>query len=417
MIVIDCEWGETAIANSHRPILKLLPALYTFKTFDPAELDPLLINESTFHIKNNVVNAMKQVSVDDVGEFTDSELKRYSRQMVLSGIGREGQRRIKEARVCVLGVGGLGCFSSLELAAIGVGHLRIVDRDAVEISNLQRQLLYDVHQLGYPKVEVAAERLSSLNPNIEIESVAASIDSSNVRSIIEGMDVVVDSFDSFSARYAVNRACLDLGIPYVFGGALEYYGNASSFIPGETACLECILPGMSDDPNLSCEVVGVVPSILGIIASVQVQETLRIILGRKPLLANQLLVCDLKTMCFDLFPLTKDPWCVACGKGREELAIIREKRVAGLCGKNSFMVVPANELSLDVPMAGKILAKRYRLRVQARVGITFEYNDRVSVSVFKRGHMLIKGVGDRDGALRIFDEVMKMIQQRNAAGS
>ena len=154
-----------------------------------------------------------------INGFSAKELDYYSRQMVLAEIGVTGQRRLKKARVCVVGLGGLGSPLSMQLASMGVGHLRLVDRDVVEMSNLQRQHLYSVDVVGYPKVEAAASRLRSLNPHIEMEPLPLSLNPNNAEKTLSGVDVVGDGLDRMAPRYVLNRACVKLGIPYVFARA------------------------------------------------------------------------------------------------------------------------------------------------------------------------------------------------------
>ncbi|HJX38205.1 MAG TPA: HesA/MoeB/ThiF family protein, partial [Anaerolineae bacterium] len=156
--------------------------------------------------------------------LSDQELEFYSRQIVLPHIGYAGQLRLRSASVCIAGVGGLGSPAAMQLAAMGVGHLRLVDYDVVELSNLQRQHLYDVSSVGYPKVEVAARRLRGLNPHIDVEPLPLAVSTYNVEEIVSGMDVVVDGLDRLAPRYALNTACVKLGIPYIFAAAVSMYG-------------------------------------------------------------------------------------------------------------------------------------------------------------------------------------------------
>ncbi|MHA1263213.1 MAG: HesA/MoeB/ThiF family protein [Candidatus Freyarchaeota archaeon] len=194
-----------------------------------------------------------------VEDLSDEELEFYSRQIVLTEIGYTGQLKLRNARVCVVGLGGLGSPAALQLAAAGVGYLRLVDHNIVELSNLQRQHLYSVDYLGYPKVEVAARRLHELNPNIEIDPLPLSLTVSNAEEIVRDMDVVIDGLDRMTPRYALNRACLKTGVPYVFGAAIMTFGNMSTIIPGRTPCLECFQGNLSDDRMPTCAVVGVHP--------------------------------------------------------------------------------------------------------------------------------------------------------------
>jgi adenylyltransferase/sulfurtransferase len=208
----------------------------------------------------------------EVKDLSERELDFYSRQIVLTEIGYNGQLKLRNARVCLVGLGGLGSPAALQLVAMGVGYLRLVDRDVVELSNLQRQHLYGVNFVGYPKVEVAAKRLRELNPNIEIEPLPLSLNANNAEDVVKDMDVVIDGLDRMSPRYAVNKACLKLEVPYVFGAAIMTYGSVSTIIPNKTPCLECFQGNLEDDSMPTCAVVGVHPSVLSIIASVEVSE-------------------------------------------------------------------------------------------------------------------------------------------------
>lgn len=361
-----------------------------------------------------------------VGELALSlskeELDRYSRQIALRGFGIEGQLKLKTAKVCVIGVGGLGSVSSLQLAGIGVGYLRIIDRDVVELTNLQRQLIYNVSSIGYPKVEVAAKKLNDLNPGIKVDPIATSIGDENAESLVRGVDVVVDALDRFAPRFAINKACNKFKIPYVFGGAIETYGNATTIIPGETPCLECLFHNADDSEIPTCERVGVIPPIINIIASIQVNETIRLILKEKPLLANKIMYCDLSSLSFDVFNVAKRKDCSVCGvaampseRAESKLGRLEAKRgsVSELCGKESYMVTPRGEVSIDVGDAGKILAKKYKVRIVANYGVTLTVSDKVSVSLMKGGNMLIKGVDDAEKAQRIYDDIMKLLEVNN----
>ncbi|MDH4209616.1 MAG: HesA/MoeB/ThiF family protein, partial [Anaerolineae bacterium] len=225
----------------------------------------------------------------DANHLSDQEMEFYARQIVLPHIGYGGQMKLRSASVCIAGLGGLGSPAAMQLAAMGVGHLRLVDYDVVELSNLQRQHLYDVSSIGYPKVEAAARRLRGLNPHVHIEPLPLAIGSHNAEEIIRGMDVVVDGLDHMAPRYALNRACLKLGVPYVFGAAVSMYGNTATILPGETACLECFFGSIDDETLPSCSIAGVHPSILGLVASIEVAEAIRVLLGHRPNLANKLL--------------------------------------------------------------------------------------------------------------------------------
>jgi len=347
--------------------------------------------------------------------LSKNELERYSRQIALRDFGTEGQLRVKSAKVCVVGVGGLGSVSSLQLAGIGVGYLRIIDRDVVELTNLQRQLIYDANSIGYPKVEIAAKKLQALNPEIRIEPIAASVSEDNAESLLRGVDIVVDALDRFLPRFAINKACVKLKIPYVFGGAIETYGNATTIIPSQTPCLECLFRNADDAVLPTCERVGVIPPIISIIASIQVNETLRMILGKEPLLSNKILYCDLNSLNFDIFEVARRKDCTACGsEPRKALATQVEHKKGGsiseLCGRESFMVTPQRQTSIDIAEAGKILSRKYKLKLVASYGLTLTIGDNTSISLLRGGNMLIKGAKNTEEAQRFYDEITEYLK-------
>ena len=339
----------------------------------------------------------------DAHPLSDEELEFYSRQIVLPNIGYEGQLRLRSAKVCVAGVGGLGSVAAMQLAAMGVGHLRLVDYDVVERSNLQRQHLYDVSAVGYPKVEVASRRLSEMNPYVEIEPLPLAIAAHNAEEIIDGVDVVVDGLDRMSPRYAVNRACVRLGVPYVFGAAVSMYGNTSTILPHETACLECFQGSTADDALPSCAVLGVHPSIIGLIASIEVAETTRILLGQTPRLANKLLHCDIESMEFEEITLAIAPACPTCGSGtRSDPPAPQHELAAELCsrgGRRTFAITPQRDLHLDMEQVRGLLAKRgFPVTVKANLGTTFRWGSSGQASLLSSGVLIVAGARDESEA-------------------
>jgi len=343
--------------------------------------------------------------------LSEEELEYYSRHMVLSEIGAKGQLKLKSSRVCVVGLGGLGSPLSMQLASMGVGHLRIVDRDVVEMSNLQRQHLYNKNVVGYPKVEAAASRLRRLNPYIDIEPLPLSVNANNVEKILQGVDVVVDGLDRMAPRYAVNRACVKLGIPYVFGAVITHIGNVSTILPGETACLECFQGNVDDASLPSCAVVGVNPSIIGIIASIQASDAVRILTGRRPNLANNLIFCDLDTLTFERIELAKADTCPVCGRSpRAEPAPIRSEPVEEICGREGrrvFVIAPEDELELDLAaLNGALIELGFDLDVQAGLGTSFSNKSGAKGSILSSGVTILEGVENKDEASRLYDQLV-----------
>ncbi|MBS7631695.1 HesA/MoeB/ThiF family protein [Candidatus Bathyarchaeota archaeon] len=337
----------------------------------------------------------------NVNDLTDAEIEYYSRQMILKEVGVEGQLKLKKAKVCIVGLGGLGSPISIQLASMGVGHLRIVDRDVVEISNLQRQHLYGIDVLGYPKVEAAAKRLRKLNPFIEVEPIPTALRATNAEKLIEGVDVVVDGLDRMAPRYILNRTCVKLGIPYVYGSAITHVGNVSTIVPGETACLECFQGGINDANLPTCAVVGVNPSIINVIASIQASEVVKIILGEKPSLANTLLFCDLISLSFDKISLVKAESCPVCGSKPSNKPYKLEdnliEEVCGRDGKRVLIFTPEEDVDLEMQNINKKIEKLgYTVTVKADMGSTFTKNMKKRGSILKSGVTILEGFDRRE---------------------
>jgi len=352
-----------------------------------------------------IVKAKPSVAV----ELSDEELEYYSRQVVLTDLGYNAQVKLKNSRACLVGVGGLGSPAAMQLAAMGVGYLRIVDRDVVELTNLHRQHLYGVDDVGYPKVEAAAKRLQNLNPYIKIEPLALSVNQGNAEELVRGMDVVVDGLDSMSARYAINRACIKLGVPYVFGAAISTNGNLSTIIPGKTACLECFYGRLDDKKLPKCGVVGVHPSLVNIIASLEVSEAIRILTGKQPRLANKLLHFDLDELEFNEICLSKVDSCPVCGASPAGSATLLKhelvEEVCGRKGKRVFVFVPEDQLDVNlVGLKSYLTRKGFCINVEGKLGLTFSQKG-VKVSVLKSGVAILEGVKERDEALKLFKEL------------
>jgi len=348
---------------------------------------------------------------DQVKDLSDGELEFYSRQMVLPEIGYKGQLKLRNAKVCVAGLGGLGSPAALQLAAMGVGHLRLIDQDIVEVSNLQRQHLYSVSFLGYPKVEAAAKRLQELNPSIEIEPLPLSLSVNNAEDVVRDMDVIVDGLDGMKPRYALNRACLKAGVPYVFGAAIMTFGNVSTIIPGETPCLECFQGNLDDGMLPKCAVVGVHPSILSIIASIEVSEAVKLILGKKPSLAGKILHCDIGNMKFEEVELSKSESCPVCGSTPSDPPMPLKQRlvneVCGREGKRVFVITPKTNLELNLDNLYPILMKKgFDVKVKADLGTTFDAGAKGTASILNSGIMIIEGANSQKDAYDLYEQIV-----------
>lgn len=351
------------------------------------------------------------MSASSPRDLSDEELEFYSRQIVLRDVGYKGQLMLRDAKACVVGLGGLGCPIATQLAAMGVGHLRLVDRDVVELSNLQRQHLYGVRFLGYPKVEVAARRLRDLNPHIEVEPLPLSLNVNNAEDILRGMDVVVDGLDRMGPRYAINRACVKLRIPYVFGAAISTFGNASTIVPGETPCLECFQGNIDDETMPTCAVVGVHPSVLSVVAGVEVAEAIKILLGEPPRLAGTLFHCDVKYMTFEEIHVSRVEECPVCGsKPAGSPMPLKQELIEEVCGRGGrrvFVITPKENLELSIEELHEFLRKSgISIDVRADLGVTFSHDRGGRGSILKSGIMIIEGVDNKEGAFDLYAKIL-----------
>ncbi len=247
-------------------------------------------------------------------DLSRDELLRYSRHVSLPNVGLDGQRRIKAARVLLVGAGGLGSPAALYLAAAGVGTLGIVDFDVVDVSNLQRQVLHGTSAVGRSKLESARARLTDLNPNVTVETHDARLTSDNALHIFGEYDVVVDGTDNFATRYLVNDACVLLGKPNVYGSIFRFDGQASVFCTADGPCYRCLFPAPPPPDSVpNCAEGGVLGVLPGLVGTIQATETLKLILGAGDALVGRLLLVDALGMNFRTVRVPRDPACPACG--------------------------------------------------------------------------------------------------------
>ncbi len=247
-------------------------------------------------------------------ELTEEQLDRYSRHIILQDVGPEGQAKLMEAKVLVVGAGGLGSPIALYLAAAGVGTIGIVDADVVEISNLQRQVIHFSKDIQRPKVDSAAEKMRAINPDIEVNSYKLYLNASNIKEIISDYDFVLDGTDNFATKFLVNDACVMAGIPFSHGGILRFDGQTMTVLPGRSACYRCSFrqpPPPEAVP--SCSQAGVLGAIAGMLGTIQAAEALKFITGAGILLTDTLLTFDAKTMHFRRVGLKKRSDCPLCG--------------------------------------------------------------------------------------------------------
>jgi len=264
-------------------------------------------------------------------QFTPEQLNRYSRHFILPEVGEAGQAKLLDAKVLLIGAGGLGSPTAFYLAAAGVGTIGIVDHDVVDMSNLQRQILHTNDRVGKPKVESARETLRALNPDIKVVGYQERVSSENVMRLFADYDVIVDGCDNFPTRYLVNDACVMLNKPNVHGSIFQFEGQASVFYPGKGPCYRCLFPEPPPPGAApSCQEAGVLGVLPGLIGCVQALETIKIILGVGKPLIGRMMYFDTLSMEVRIHKLRKDPSCPMCGEHRTITELIDYEEFCGL---------------------------------------------------------------------------------------
>ena len=266
--------------------------------------------------------------------FTDDQLERYSRHLILKEIGVRGQKKLLAARVLVIGAGGLGSPAAMYLAAAGVGTIGIVDDDVVDLSNLQRQIIHGTGNVGMPKVESAAETVTSINPDVTVKPYHIRVSAGNIAELIAGYDVIVDAADNFSTKFLINDACVLAGKPYIYGGALRFEGQLMTYVPGRGPCYRCIfrdMPATGEVP--SCKEAGVLGAVVGVIGSMQAVEAVKLILGVGKPLTARLMTFDALAMTCRAVPLPeREPDCPVCGEHPTITTLDPARYIQPACG-------------------------------------------------------------------------------------
>jgi molybdopterin/thiamine biosynthesis adenylyltransferase len=249
-----------------------------------------------------------------VREFSDEELERYSRHIILEDVGIEGQEKIINAKVLIIGAGGLGSPIALYLAAAGVGEIGIVDGDVVDLSNLQRQIIHATNDVGIPKVESAKQKMLLINPNVKVNTYHTMISADNILDIIAPYDFVIDGTDNFATKFLINDACVLAKKPYSHGGILRFSGQSMTIDPHKSACYACVFnapPPAGVVPT--CSSAGILGAVAGMLGTIQAAEALKFITGAGTPLYNTLLSFEAKSMTFRSIKLSKNPKCRVCG--------------------------------------------------------------------------------------------------------
>lgn len=322
---------------------------------------------------------------------------RYSRQILFREIGSEGQERLRSSRILIVGCGALGSSHAEMLARAGVGSLRIVDRDFVEYSNLQRQTLFKEQdaEVRMPKAAAAKQRITEINSEIDVEAVVADVNPSNVESLIDGIDVVLDGTDNFQIRYLLNDACIKNGLAWIYGAAVSSYGTTMTIRPGKTPCLRCIFEEIPDaGSSPTCDTAGVIMPIISSISAVQVAEALKILVGDTASLHNSLLQIDLWSNEWRKIALSRpNEHCICCAQRRFEfLDAASGEFVAVLCGRDAVQIAPSHRGSFDLDAFSDKL-KFITSVDQNEYLVRFTANGH-EITVFRDARAIIKGTDD-----------------------
>lgn len=328
------------------------------------------------------------------------DTERYSRHIFLKEIGEEGQIKLSKSSVIIVGCGALGTTIANNLVRSGIGRIKIIDRDIIEMNNLQRQTLFDEDDIGLPKAWVAVKKLQKVNSKIKIESVVEDLNNSNIEEVIEGADLVIDGTDNMETRFLINDACIKHKIPWIYGGAVGTHGVSMNIIPNSTPCFRCVFPKLPNAGALpTCDTAGVLNTIPLIIGSIESTEAFKIMLGKT--INNKLLIYDVWTHDFQLVKIKKNNECECCVKHNFEFLNAKKKtQIVSLCGENAMQITPAKNSILSFEEFAQKLQKSGEVKVTKFI-IKFTVNS-YQINIFKSGRAIIYGTNDEKIAKSLY---------------
>lgn len=332
-------------------------------------------------------------------------LQRYSRQTVFAGIGVEGQKKLLCSRVALIGVGATGTVIANNLCRSGAGALRLIDRDYVELSNLQRQTLYTEEDVKRrtPKAVAACEHLKKVNSEIEMDPICADVNSSNIESLIADADLVLDGSDNLEVRYLINEACVKQDKPWIYAGALAGTGMTVNILPGKAPCLHCLFPNLSmTGTGQTCSTAGVVNGITGVIASIASVEAIKILI-KSPNVRKSLLYFDIWNNDFNEIEVQRDPDCPVCERHEYKLlGRLSGSYTTSLCGRDSVQIVPNMATEIDFEQLAQKLGKAGSVQYNK---FMLQFSDgKVDFNIFPDGRAIINKVKDPNTARSVYSE-------------
>lgn len=328
---------------------------------------------------------------------------RYSRQTILPVIGEEGQEKLVRARVTIIGCGALGSNIAILLVRAGIGKVKIVDRDFIEVHNLQRQVLYDEEDIkaGLPKAVAAERHLKKMNSDVEVEGIVADVNSTNIEEFCAGADVILDGLDNIETRFLTNDVALKLGIPWVYGGAISTTGMTMTIVPGQTPCLRCIYPTPPEPGTMpTCETAGILGTVPAIIGALEATEAVKLLID--PAKINRdLLYVDAWDTKFDTLKVKRRADCPACAGRYEFLEEKFDIRTTSLCGQSrAVQVLNAGAGKVDFRRLGARLKKLGAVSSNKYM-LNFRLDD-IEIVVFPDGRAIVKGTIDQEEAKELY---------------
>ena len=329
---------------------------------------------------------------------------RYSRQEILQNIGEEGQKKLLNSSVAIVGCGALGTVAANNLARAGIGKISIIDRDFVELNNLQRQMLFDENDVGAPKAVAAAEKIASINSDIEVNPIIKDVNYTNIEEILNNVDLVIDGTDNIQTRMLINDVCVKNRIPWIYTGAIGTSGMSMNILP-DKACIRCLYPGIPKAGSLpTCDTMGVLNTITVIMGSIETTEAIKILLGFYDEIEStnsNLLVYDTWNQSFDSIIVKKNEKCECCGNENYEFIDSDEQEIiTSLCGRNAIQITPADPKELSLNIIGEKLEKLGTVKCSDFI-MLFK-NDETEISLFRDGRAIIKGTDNEMVARTIY---------------
>jgi adenylyltransferase/sulfurtransferase len=352
------------------------------------------------------IRARAQVQeMDNIG--WQGDMHRYARQAAFAGLGNEGQKKLGSARVVIVGMGALGSVMAEELARAGVGALRLIDRDYVDLTNLHRQFLYDESDAEneLPKALAAANRLKEINSHIRLEPIAEDFNGASGEDLAGNADLLLDGTDNYEARFLINEVCHKKGIPWIYGGALGAQGATMNILWDEGPCFHCLMPeAPAPGGYATCSAVGVLNMTTVLIASLVSAEAVKILIG-SPDVCRTYRSVDLWGNMVEDISVPRDPDCPVCGGSGGAYAYLGQQKGVGgasLCGRDAWQIMPEEKTALDLTKLEKLLSFSGRVKAN-RFSLHFD-NGMISLHIFRDGRAIVSGVKDENAAKSAYAE-------------